>query len=250
MHQISIDNEIFKAPSSWNELTAAQLLHITRIRSLFHDQADTAKMLVLQLFNIPSSIAIKLKGYQLIQLTDCLDWQFERNNLARWLIPTLKCRRRSYDGPADHLSDLTGNEFIYAELSYQKWLFDGNISHLHKLTAILYRNRKVDFDPDEIADRLNRLQTLPSWYHEAIALNYAGCRNVMIDLHPHVWKKSAPAADDQALAITSWTDIFLDLAESGRFGEFNHTLKYNVWLLIKDLDKNAKKIAELEAARK
>lgn len=254
MHKIELNGRPFNGPSSWNELTAERLLNIAKRRATFTDDQQYLLSLVAPMFKIPKGLFGQLLPSQIVQLTECLEWLFEPNDLQKWLIPVLFHGRKRYEGPGDLLSSMTGNEFIHAELHYQRWLFSKDIIHLHHLTAIIYHDRRSKrFDTDKISERLANSKRLAPWFHEAIAINYAGCRNVMTRLHPHVWKAQVLAETDAEPATptpTNWTEIFLGLAESGKFGDYNSTVNYNVWLLLKDLDRNAQRIEELEARTK
>lgn len=255
MHIIQFDGKQYNCPSNWKELNQAALLLIAATRHRQPDGLEAIKELAPLLAGLSAKAQVKLWDFQRVEMSECLEWMhITKCDIEDWLIPTLGTGKRRLHGPKKMLSTMSGNEFIYAELTYQKWLFDNNIDHLKQLTAVLYRKKGTGFNPETIQDRVDRLAWLPDWMYLAIALNYSGCRNNMIMLHPHIWKATAPAEEDgsgqqQPAAPTSWTEIFLGLAESGKFGDFNSTIKYNVWLLLKDLDRNAQKIEELEAKR-
>lgn len=248
MHIISLNNQEFKAPSKWEELTATDILDICAVLQAGQSTTVTNHLLAVRLFKVPSKLFYKLREGQKVQLHECLTWLTGKNDLQKWLLKVVMVGKTKLYGPQDRLSTMTAEEFMYAEAAYERWQTEENPAYLDMLFAVLYRkkrwylNIRKAFDPAKLDEQEKIAGKLKLYVKKAVALNYAGCRNLMIAKHPNIWKKAQEPENQVRLGpkMTNWSGIILDLS-GDKFGTYAQTTKTNIWLLLKDLDQKSKK---------
>jgi hypothetical protein len=255
MHHIRLNQKQYKGPSRWSELDEIGLLNIAAISSLTRYKKYRPHYLVIKLFKLPVRTVWALKECQKIQLEECIAWMSEKNSIIRWLIARVSVRLRKYHGPTDKLGNITLEEFMFAEASYTQWLEDQQPESLNTLFAALYRRRvkgvtRADFTEEHKLAAEKAAAHIRPYLKLAMALNYAGCRNFIIDRHPNVWKitetnESAPLLTPPVLQKVNWAALALE--QSGdKFGTYNQTIKMNLWLFLADMDKKALQAAKLK----
>ncbi len=253
MHKISLNGLEFKGASTWSELAPEYLLHYARIRLLLGVSDLSRHLIAMHLFQVPYPLFKQLKECQMLQLHQCIIWLFKKNNLEKWLISAIKINQTKLYGPKNKLSNLTGEEFMYTEAAYEHWLLDQHPKHLDTLFAVLFRRKKrfslkrTAFDPESISRAIALTKNVKPYVKYAVAVNYAGCRNLIISKHENIWKVSQEEyqVSTGKIKATSWASLFLDLA-GDKFGTYQQTIKTNLWLLLADLDSKAKQAAELK----
>lgn len=254
MASFEINGQTYHGPAGWSDLTPAGLLHLARLQP-FLELKESAKYLLLKyLFHAQSKMFKLLKESHLIQACVLLDWIYTKNTLSKWLLPKVSTINTDFYGPQSRLADLTAREFAYTEAVYEHWLNDGNEAHLHKLFAILYRKghwwsgKKLPFDPEKLDKNIEATAGVKLYVKRAVLLNYVGCRNYIISVHPHIWKQAIQAKLNSGAKTnhTHWMEIFMNLA-GDKFGTYAQTLQTDVWLVLTDMDMKAKQAEELEA---
>ena len=171
----------------------------------------------------------------------------------------LLIRGRKYYGPKDRLSDLTVEEFMFAEASYTQWMEDKDPATLETLFAALYRTKTIIrgvrrcFTAETKTGCEKAAAKLRPHVKEAIALNYAGCRNNIIAKHPHVWREEVTNPEEQLLTPpmlqkVNWAGLALELS-GDKFGTYNQTIKMNLWLFLADMEIKAKRAMQMEAKK-
>lgn len=258
MHIINIGDQEYKSPSKWDEVTTRDLLEIATYTGSERYASFTSFFLIVSLFRIPKKLFIHLKQSQKIQLTACVDWVFTKNSLSRWLIKLVKVGSTTLYGPQNKLSDLTAEEFMYAEAAYERWLETTDTVYFDTLFAVLYRkkrfffNKRVAFNAEKIAQYEQMAKKVRPYVKKAIAINYSGCRNLIIDRHMYIWEKAEANAKEISKKVpkTLWASIFMDAAETGVFGPWETIIKTNLWLVLSHIDKKARQFKELEGKNK
>lgn len=254
-HDIIVFGKKYTAPSGWEELTTSSILLIAIHSPFLH--ADKAKdHLIRMLANIPKKDFRKLKLSLKCQLRPLLNWLEHKNKISKWLLPTVQGGKYIWKGPLNHLSNLTAEQFMYAELAYERWLQTYDDSNLDDLFVVLFQRYgflgliPLKFNASKFEARLADARPVRDYIKRAVALNYAGCRNFIIDRHPHIWRQAVEqGADNPGSSYTPWGSMILDLA-GDKFGTYDQTLRANVWNVLADLDKKAQRAEELEALNK
>jgi hypothetical protein len=199
MNTVSFDLQgkslTFKAPSSWAEVTPAQLsAWILTMQSDLPDK-DKLRLAVPIFFNIKATVYGQLPEHYCIQLAPKLRFLFEENRLDTWLIPTVQLRWfKKYHGPADKLTNITAYEFFaYCEMLYWQYKTRPNEETLNALIAVLYREKRstiisndvrVPLTDHGVASRAGTMAKLPLIVKQIIFFNYEGCRNFITATHP------------------------------------------------------------------
>ncbi len=253
MHVITINNQTFKGPDGWDKLSCAGLLQYAQVLQCAALSEKQAKhQIVMRLFNIPVKIFKILPESRRILLHQYIAWIFEKNTLVSWLIKMVVIDKVRLFGPNDKLKDLTGEEFMFCEAAYERWLQTGDAGLMDTLFAVLYRKKgffsgkRTAFDRDRLQAAEKRAKKVKTFVKRAVMINYAGFRNLLIQCHPHVWRQAASNTEASGQQVTGWAGIFLELA-GDKFGTYPETIKTNLWLLLADLDKKAKTAQEMEA---
>jgi hypothetical protein len=255
MHIISIEEQAFTAPSKWEEVKAKDLLQISLATGIQDKSKRFREILTCRMYNIPQALYFKLRPGQQVQLSHTLNWIFAKNAISNWLMGAVKVGKVKLFGPKHRLADLTIEEFMYTEAAYERWLQSSKTEYLDTLFAVLYRRKiffslyRRKFDARHLAKQEVRATRLKNYVKKAVALNYSGCRNFIIDRHPNIWKAAADSLEKKdGHTLTNWAAIILDLA-GDKFGTYEQTLKSNLWIVLADLDKKAKTVAEMEKPR-
>ncbi|MGY0037632.1 hypothetical protein [Pedobacter sp. NJ-S-72] len=254
MQHIVLNNQKYSGPSGWDELSAEMLLHFARITGILGISDMAISILVMCLFKIPYKQYKLLKEFQMLELHQTTAWIFQKNTISKWLLKSVKVGRKTLYGPENKLSNLTGNEFMVTENAYERWLTDQNQEHLNTLFAVLYRKKhwlsgkRVMFNAENLGSYLRETKTFENLIKQAVAINYAGCRNLIIKNHQYIWKQAQDTHNQQQgiVRVTSWATIFLQLA-GDKFGTYEQTIKMNLWIMLADLDGKAKMAQEMEA---
>ncbi|RVU01080.1 hypothetical protein EOD41_10725 [Mucilaginibacter limnophilus] len=254
MHHISINDIKYQAPASWDELTAATLLRLA-INFHFipeHRQHQRDYYMVYGLFNMPE--ILKLPNYLKDQLVPLITWVYEKPLIKAWIIKKLRISGESYYGPKDRLANLTAEEFMFCEGAYQRYLGSNDYKYLDILIAVLYQkkhwftgNRKK-YSMESAGEHERHFKGLKKYVKRAIAINYAGCRNFIIQAFPYIWKESEETTAIDAgtgTQITNWASLFHDVA-GDKFGYYDEVLQTNIWLVLMDMNKKSKYNEELE----
>jgi hypothetical protein len=242
----------FDIPTSWNELTNWQL---KRIASIFFSDKDTKKvtfLLVVYLFMPRLSLWNILKLFFLFMqvpysaLKEYTKFLYEENDLTRF--PKKLRSRFSYlHGPADRLSNVTIEEYAYADLFYYNWAKTKSTTDLDRLVSVLYRPKANEteeltdlrqaFDKDKLRFHAKSVERLSTLTKITIMMAFQGCRDNIIKRYTNVYKKGKSKS-----GYAPFTKIIASMArgESQPFGDYYKTKQANVFDFMEMLDEEIK----------
>lgn len=257
-HNFSYKEQAFNAPSKWDEVSARDLLTIAKVTAVQDKSRVFNDLLICYLFNIPKSVYKQLKPGERYELSALVKWISQKNTIQKWLLSAVRIGSVKLYGPKHRLANITAEEFMYCEAAYERWLHTGKNEYLDTLFAVLYRRKwffstyRQKFNSDKLQKHEARAAKLKNFVKKAVALNYAGCRNLIIDKHKYIWTKAQEHSKETNAGnkqpVTNWGAIILDLA-GDKFGTYDQTLRTNIWLVLADLDKKVKTVKEMEAPR-
>jgi hypothetical protein len=256
MASLVINNVPYKGPDGWSDLNREGLLHLARLQPQLAEKPTARYLLIKHLFGVPMDRFLRLRESLLVQCEPVIGWLYEKNTLSKWLIPSVETPRTTLYGPKSRLADLTAEEFCYTEALYEQWVSTQKEEYLHAIFAYLYREahwwtgKRKGFKVQKSDGYIRSTKNVPLYLKRAVLINYAGCRNYIISLHPHIWKK-AQEHDNETVHernFTRWTSIFLNLA-GDKFGTYDQTLKTDLWLVLEDMEMKAKQVADMEAKK-
>ncbi|MDX5325811.1 MAG: hypothetical protein LPK80_06080 [Bacteroidota bacterium] len=160
------------------------------------------------------------------ELCQHTNFLFQENQ--RTVNPLPKFRRwcRVYHGPSDRLANITAGEFHFADLFFQEWMDTESETALNKLVAVLYRPKgkgflhdpdsdffsgdiRIPFNQNSIEARAKRLAGISRTKKLAIAHFYEGCRNVIIEAYPEIFKKTGKGSGSSE----GWIPVFRSLSK-------------------------------------
>lgn len=207
----------YKIPVEWNELSRSQVLGVSDVmfakNSIYTSKLKLIKILTgLPWLSLIPVIAQRrrnkwelvsiISGEDQLFIGDHVEWVMKdkitlTNNLFREL--------HGLYGPLDKFKNVTVGEFYYADVVFNMYMKSNSISDLEKLCAILYRNKKnylqlksptfngdvrQPFNNHTIEYRLRRIRKWKAIEKYAILLYYYGCRALLAEKFPRIFKKN------------------------------------------------------------
>jgi len=225
LNQVVVDSFQRTLPSSWNELTAKQLLFVAE---MFHKGLSVVDFKVTTLYQF---LSIKLKDFKRINAEDgyylckTLDFILDGVTLTKNLIPTLRRGITKFYGASDGLLYCTFGEFTQAHTRYEQFVNKKSDSALDELVAILYRPRKfgwfirryftespdprVKFKERTFKKRAKRMTKLDPVIKYAVFLFFSGCVNSLPKQFPNVYRKK----EDSVASENGWISLIISLAD-------------------------------------
>jgi len=197
---LNLDGKTYDVPSTWEECNQYQLLRLAELLFASHLSFQERRVkAILILLNVRHRFWLRLKFFfrvTSVHIADMLpltDWVFET--------PYTDDRNRFqyiklWYGPKDGLRHFTYIEWIKAEQYYRLFWEDKELTWLHHLTAVLYRDRKpileilskkwdgMSIEPYNDASfpkRVRKMAKLPLGYHYITLLFYSACREGIIN---------------------------------------------------------------------
>ncbi len=180
MFPLSINNDTYQCPSSWNELTSDQLLRIAELSPLKLSPTEFKISLLRSLLGL-EAMKVKEKiirgetcflfrhGRKNIYIISAVDISFIikkfdflfqirkdkdqkeicilRSRLTNNLIREIKVGSEKFYGPSDGLTNIIFQEYIHTETFISKFNSTGDIAFLDKFIAVLYRPQSKDYNP-------------------------------------------------------------------------------------------------------
>ena len=240
-------NKEFKIAATWNELDWKQVRQIAEL--LFKSEnIYKVKLLLSKIISrMPMMTFNWLSDDDKLYLSQQVAWATDlgKLNLTKQLLP----KHKGLYGPLDKLSNITIDEFGFADRCFDKYLETKQPDELDKLVAILYRKRKrgkvtdgdvrVAFNNHVIEDNARRIKHWKSDVKHGILLFYWGCRNLIVDVHKERFTKPGPATT-ASVSKANWFDIISSMA-GGKFGTIEETKRVNVWVFMREWVKVGKK---------
>jgi hypothetical protein len=235
MHQIKFNNINYTGPSVWNELNPDQLKSYAKLLLRKESQKDIVKLLLCIVFRIPFNQFLKLKEFQITQLSPLVEFlQNGQNHLDKWIIPTLEIKHKNLFGPVNKLANITIREFRYLELYYNAWKNSKDDKYINQLISCMYRPASTAVVDIDIRLPLSEIELnkravfidkeLPQHTKHAILLNYEGCRNFIFNKYSQwVFKKTDIESNQPASKKLYDYDEMIQAVAGSKFGNYKET---------------------------
>jgi hypothetical protein len=214
----------YKIPQKWNDLSESQIRFIGRFMFNSRNEQLNGKMFklaVLSILIVPKfTIKNILKAVYLwsqvpfSELEQYTAFVFDNKELLTRFPSKIKTGkwplRKTVHGPATRLANVTIQELSYADLFYYKWATDNNVEDLHRLTAILYRERDKNSTAEDMRKPFSKLlleqnsavtDKIPLAVKFMIAHAYSGCRQNFINRNPNVFPKPKQLPDNNVVDL-------------------------------------------------
>ena len=184
-------------PSTWNELTKAQVLEVARIMQSTDTQVRKVERLCALLHQVKAKQQLVIDWEDAKAITAFLteDIQLTENKLPKI---------GNWYGPADRLKNCKFAEFISADTVYMQYVQTNEPKLLDKLVAMLYRRKKKGYRPNSptangdireefnshtVEYRVKKIAKLDPMYKMAVLFFFAGCKAHFAGRFPQVFKK-------------------------------------------------------------
>lgn len=242
--------------SRWNELTESDLIALAKASEFGLNIAKSKMLMAIKLYKIDYRSFMNLSHENKYHLTKLCNFIFEKCELNKWVIKKIRIGFKTYYGPEDYLSDLTGAEMAWLEAKFSDYQKDFNQAIIDEIIAILYRPKKLfakkrlPFSEELAEETLKRVKLLPKSVKTAIFLNYKGCRNFIIDKHPVIFSGEAKTSTKKNHNKSVWEPVYRKLAKSGVFGNYEETKKQNFYTILAEVTDMITESQELQSKLK
>lgn len=225
-------------PKEWNKLTNWQIPRLAY--ALFFPQKNKRRHLlyiVLVLFLKKPTLKNLWQCCRLFnqvplsELKTYGDFIFKEADLTKFINIKGLC------GPMPRMTNLTINEFSYADTFYYRWTKNKKEVELDRLVAILYRKpikgKRPKFKFSDTHTYAKQCRKISLSQKMAIFLAYQGSRNIIIKNHKHVFAKGSEKSK-----YTPFSKIVNNMATATPqpFGDFYKTQDALVYDFMKILN--------------
>lgn len=188
MKKIFIGLRNYDFPTHWNEFTQKQLLYVAKLLSLELSKEDIVVALTAFFAGMNMRELERINPYIFKELEHQYNFLFKKIKLTKQLLPKIKLRLKSFEGPLEGLSDFTYERFIiFSETYFNGYISTKDETYLDLLIATLYVRKGKRFSVDEIENNAVILSKLSDAYKTAILLFYQGSRNFFATKFPQLF---------------------------------------------------------------
>jgi hypothetical protein len=230
MNKLSIGDIKIEYPANWNELKREHLISLAQLlqRDLSPVRFRFFALLILldavilakreKIIDHVRHYFVKRKKNRFLlsslvfhDLLPTTDFLMQTSKLTKNLFPVIKVNFANLYGPDDCLYNVSFEEFLMADRSFYDYLATGNMEHLDRLVAILYRPMRDDYIPnssdydgdirqpfnDHLIDaRLEKVASIKSHFKLGVFLFMQGCKYYIAGKFPKVFNKENEGKDD------------------------------------------------------
>lgn len=260
MVRVNIGKHELQVPEYWNEIKTPYLFFLAKNfdRLINYDKDLEFQILsTLQLFNLrwwKPLLNLKVllaNSEQMVGLTELTAFlnPIHEINLTKQLLPRIRHKGNWFYGPKEGLSNLSLEEFAYADIEFVKFLKNKDFDSLNRLVAILYRKKRlffnetnkayngdlrVGFNAFKVYHNLDALKSLELYQKLSIFMTYWGCRNFLSLTYKNVFSgNNQGAASSLSLG---WLQVIFDLS-GAKFGSLQQTAEQNLYTIMVYLEK-------------
>ncbi len=270
MHCVHIsESAAYAIPSTWEELTAAQLKKIAWILTLKKEPADLAKLIFLALtLSLPWWKRLRLWWFyfhsstidEKADLLRCTLSFTENRKITEQKIKKICWTFVPLYGPDSSLANSTLWEYIKAEQYFINYQERKEQIWLDKLVATLYRPKKSGYNPQTDTDiripltdmsvrfRLRQVERIDQSTKLAILMWFDGCRHFIIQSFPTIFQKPEPkkagplAALSKPSGRSGWMGLISELA--GGMQHYDAIGNTNLYTALTDISHRIQKANE------
>jgi len=192
-------------PDKWEELTARQMIAITRLKR--NDISEDELLCIMM--NLPMRVVKKLDTFQRYKIGEILAFLEQQVPYNKFILKSVA----GLNAPDDYLLDVTFAEFIHFDTFFMDYADSRSDSDLKKLVACLYvlpdkNGKRPLFDGTVNTDKIKCFTSVEI---EAIAINYGFIREWLSNAYPEVFPKAKQRSDDETQPKrkgNGWVDVF------------------------------------------
>lgn len=293
MRELKLNNDIFLLPENWNEISANDLLSIAHLLIITKNPVDFKTKLFLRITGLQvcrvAEHVIDEKCYIMLKkgdkrymvsttdlsfVIDVLDFLFLKvtdkdgnidylvdSKIIKNLLPVIQHDFIKYYGPADALTNILFEEYIFCETYYQNYIKTNKESDLDMLIAVMYR--KKDATADKISTHFRgdlrepfnsflieanakKLKSLNAAEKKAIYLFYYGCRSYIIKKFDIVFNSKKETAADNVSTFESMMKLVNALSQNDvtKNEQVRKSMLYEVLITLQEIALQNKRLEE------
>lgn len=195
-------------PEKWEELTPVQMMAVGRLLTNSINEEECMAVML----NVAVNVVKRFDTWQRYNLGCLLEFLKDNTPHNRFLIPSLG----RFHAPADDLSDLPFEDFMFADTFFADYAETGNKTKLHLCVAALYREKdsngkRLYWDEDIAEQWALELSRHSNATMEAIAANYGLVRAWLQKAYPNVFPAPVESDDKKPRKKPTgngWLDVF------------------------------------------
>jgi hypothetical protein len=192
-------------PEKWADCTPRQMIAIGR---LITDNISETECMSIML-NVPVNVVKKLDDWQRFNLGNLLHFLRTNTPHNRFVIPNIG----KFMAPADELTDLSFEDFMFADTFFGDYTESGSKDKLHLFVAALYRHqtdgKRLQWDEDKAEAWALELSQHGSATMEAVAINYTLVRQWLQKAYRNVFPSSgSDEKETKKKRNGGWLDVF------------------------------------------
>ncbi|MBO0360743.1 hypothetical protein J0X19_22470 [Hymenobacter sp. BT186] len=258
MEDLQIGRTRYRVPSTWNELTRAQLLGVMGVLYGPETKLPARLRLLSVLSGAPLAELLTLPEIVVVQLYPLTDFvASEEHRLTEQLLPEVKVGRTRFVGPRSSFRNLLFGEFIFADTYFRAWATHRSAEALDLFLATLYRpavpglgpgdprwrgDRREEFNEHRTEYLAQRLAHLPDAQKLAITTWYRGCRTQLELEFPEVFDGPDEVRQGKP---GDWGQVLRKLS-GGAFGPLEQTARQHTRTLLAEMQDRARHYTSLK----
>lgn len=255
-------------PTGWDDLPSDDSRRVC-LKALLQKGTDIAGKLGVLIESTPLKVSL-LRALPPDQIADLLKLMdgFSITATPTPLISYFNHNGKIHYLPAAHGRNMSAIEFPIADDYYEKYLLHNDEEALLYLVATLARptHKSVDFSRTgdrriplesraQVEDRAPRLKGLPDEIKVAVLMYFAGIKSYVHELYgPWLFdkkeddKEAKDEEDEQqtGAGMFGWWGLYMDVAESGVFGNLDQVYQSNFHTICMYLVKKKEQQTEME----
>ena len=204
MHSIEFLQYKTQYPGNWNELNREQLLFISLLMAQKMEK-PSFNTIVLQFFtDIPWKEFFKIPVVALTEMAKTIDFLHSKRELTINLIPELIIKgigvrslhattqqATTIQGPQNQMTNATFEQFFgHTESAFSAYAKTNDMEMLDYLISSLYSFENETFNPLVVEQNQKLIKNIDTKFKIAVLLFYLGCRDLMANKFPELFKKS------------------------------------------------------------
>ena len=235
-------------PQNWNELTPWQLSRIAlAIFQPYKNKKLQQYALLYYLFIKKPTLKNLLKTSLLFSKVPPSTLKAYTTFLIETGDLTIFINIKGLSAPQPRMTDITINEFSFADTCYYNWSQKKDPKDIDRLVAVLYRKKtkgkRPPFSKDQLSNYARQTAKLSLGEKFAILIAYQGSRELIIKTHKYVFVKGS-----EKKGYEPFSKIVSNMARTNPqpFGNLYKTQKANVYDFMKMLDEQLQEQRKLE----
>jgi len=191
MHNLKYRTYDVIYPSCWNEINKQQLLFISQLYLSEMGQEQFNVIAMQNFTKIKWQDFFEIPQECFIEFDKTLEWMHKSSELTVNLLPIVACKDEIFYGPEDTILNFTFEQFFgHTEPAFTNYFKTNKIEWLDYLFSSIYSfNKNKEFVLKKIDKNISAVKELPIKYKQAALLYYIGCRDLITNKFPSLFKK-------------------------------------------------------------